>query len=154
MYVAVLERAMDSLTEKARASTEKARSAPQKIEKLKDALMSFVRHKKNFFRLYFITRFEVLPYLDRTLAKRLESTTKGLDSLFHDIYEQGVKKGELSPGDPLTMGDIFFAQVIGLMLLKNAEILDPPLASIVNKATRFFIRNIMAGKRNPAERKN
>ncbi len=148
MYIAALERAMDSVADKVRTTTGKARSAPRKIEKLKDAFLSFVQQKKNFFHLYFVTRFEVLPYLDEELAERLSSTTRELDAIFHNIYEQGVKNGELHPGDPMSMGNIFFAQLIGLMLLKSAEMLEPPLPSLANTATEFFIANIKTEKGN------
>ena len=142
IYVAILERALDSLIAKSRESVAKARTSTQKIEKLKDVLLSFVQRKRNFFHLYFITRFEVFPYLDGKLRKRLESKTKEFDEIFHEIYREGVLKGELKPGDPLTLGDIFFAQILGLMLLNSAEILEPPLASSVAKATGFFLDNI------------
>lgn len=142
IYVAVLERALDSLIAKSRESVAKARTSAQKIERLKDVLLSFVQRKRNLFHLYFITRFEVFRYLDGKLRKRLESKTKEFDEIFHGIYREGVLSGELKPGDPLTMGDIFFAQILGLMLLNSAEILEPPLASSVDKATGFFLDNI------------
>jgi AcrR family transcriptional regulator len=139
---------MDSLADKVRTATGKAQSAARRIEKFKDVFLSFVQEKKNFFQLYFVTRFEVLPYLDEDLAQRLLATTRELDAIFHDIYEQGMNSGELRPGDPMSMGDIFFSQLIGLMLLKNAEMLEPPLPSLANMGTEFFIANIKTGKGN------
>ena len=154
IYVAALERAMDSMVDKVRTTTGRARSATRKIEKLKDAIVSFVQQKKNVFHLYFVTRFEVLPYLDEKLAKQLSSTVTNLDAIFHNIYEQGVESGELQPGDPMSMGDIFFSQLIGLMLLKSTELLEPPLPSLADTATKFFIANIKVekGSRNKGKR--
>ncbi len=146
IYVAILERAMDSLIADARESVGKARTAKKRIQRLKDALLSFVRKKENFFRLYFITRFEVFPHLDRKLAEILRAKTNELDSIFHEIYEIGARSGEFEPGDPLSMGDIFFAQIIGLMLLNDTAILEPPLTAIVNKATNFFLDNVASNK--------
>ena len=153
IYVAILERAMDSLIADARASVAGARTAARKIERLKDALLAFVGAKKNIFHLHFITRFEVLPNLDEELARRLEVKRKKLEGIFHDIYREGVKRGELRPGSPLAMGDIFFAQIVGLMLFNSAKILEPDLAASVNKATRFFLDNIRTKKKPGATRK-
>jgi len=152
IYVAIVERALDSMIARSRESVARARNSAQKIEKLKDVLLSFVQRKRNIFHLYFITRFEVFPYLDGGLRKRLESKIREFDELFHDIYREGIVKGELKPEDPLIMGDIFFAQIVGLMLLNSAEILEPPLASIVAKATGFFLDNI--GARSEGRRMN
>jgi AcrR family transcriptional regulator len=144
IYVAILERAMDSLIQETGDSIQEADGAPERIKILKDVLLSFTRHRQNFFHLYFITRSEVLPYLDKKLAKRLERKTKEFESIFHDIYRAGVKRGELKHGDPIAMGDIFFAQIIGLMLLNSTEALEPPLTDNVNQATQFFLDNITA----------
>ena len=145
IYVAILERAMDVLIKEARDSVEGAKGAPNKIEKLKDTLLFFAQFRENFFHLYFITRSEVMPSLDRKLANRLERKSKAFDDIFHDIYREGVKRGELKRADPLAMGDIFFAQIMGLMLLNSTETLEPPLAQNVNQATEFFLENIIAG---------
>jgi AcrR family transcriptional regulator len=154
IYVAILERAMDILIQETRNSVKSAECAGVKIEKLKDALVSFARYRQNFFHLYFITRSEVMPYLNRDLAKRLEKKTKEFEGIFHRIYQKGVKEGELRPGDPLAMGDIFFAQIIGLMLLNSTEILEPPLAENVNQATKFFLENVtVSEKETPRPKK-
>lgn len=145
IYVAILERAMDVLIADAANATEAAAAATEKIEGLKDALLAFMQRKQNFFRLYFVTRCEVTPYLGEKLSRRLEMKSKQLESVFHEIYREGVASGELKPADPVAMGDIFFAQIIGLMLLNTTEKLEPPLADNVNKATRFFLDNIRAG---------
>jgi len=147
IYVAILERAMDTLISESRDSVDSAEGAEYKIVKLKDALLSFARYRQNFFHLYFITRSEVMPYLNRKLAKRLELKTKEFEGIFHSIYRKGAREGELRPGDPLAMGDIFFAQIIGLMLLNNTEILQPPLAENINQATRFFLENIAINRK-------
>ncbi len=146
MYVAALERAMDSFVDEVCTATGKARSATREIEKLKDAVLSFFQKRGNVFRLYFVTRFEVLPNLDEKLAKRLSTTIRKLDTVFHNIYERGVERGELHPADPMSMGDIFFSQLIGLLLLKSTEMLEPPLPSLAKTATEFFIVNIQAEK--------
>lgn len=143
IYVAILERAMDSLIAHVRKAISKAGNAIGKIEALKDCLLSFAL-KRNTFFLYFITRFEVTPYLDEELTSRLERKTKALDGIFHGIYREGVEKGELQPRDPAAMGDIFFAQIIGLSILNETEKLDPPFEANVNQATRFFLENIKA----------
>lgn len=152
IYVAILERAMDSLISRARASVARARSAAGKIEQLKDSLLAFVQNRRNIFRLHFITRFEVLPHLDEELAKRLDAKIKELDGIFHEIYEEGVKAGEFRPDDPLAIGDIFFAQIIGLMLFSSTQILATDLAASVNKATRFFLENIRPKNAAPCKR--
>ena len=146
MYVAALERAMDSFVDGVCRATGKARSSTREIEKLKDAILSLFQQQENVFRLYFVTRFEVLPNLDEKLTERLLTTTKKLDIVFHDIYERGVERGELHPADPMRMGDIFFSQLIGLLLLKSTEMLEPPLSSLANTATEFFIANVKAEK--------
>lgn len=142
IYVAILERAMDSLIADTREEIVKVGTAAGKIEKLKDLLLGFAQDRKNIFHLYFITRFEVLPNLDASLAQRLKSKLRGLDNVFYEIYEEGVENGEFQSGDPATLGDIFFAQIIGLMLLNSTEILEPDLTAMVNKATLFFLENI------------
>ena len=97
---------------------------------------------ETIFRLHFITRFEALPNLDAGLKRRLETKLKELDEVFYEIYEEGICRGEFKPGDPVTMGDIFFAQIIGLMLFSSTQILEPDLTASVNKATMFFLENI------------
>lgn len=150
IYVAILRRAMDVLIKEAGDSVERAEGAGHKIETLKDALLAFAQRRQNFFHLYFITRSEVLPYLDKKLAKRLERKTKAFEGIFHDIYREGVEQGELKPGDPVAMGDIFFAQIIGLMLLNSTEALEPPLADNVNQGTKFFLKSITTERRERA----
>ncbi len=147
IYVAILERAMDALTKEAVDSVEQVKGAGRKIEMLKDTLLSLAQRRQNFFHLYFITRSEVVPSLDKKLARRLERNTKEFEGIFHDIYRDGVEQGELKPGNPVAMGDIFFAQIIGLMLLNSTEVLEPPLADNVNQATKFFLDNIMTRRK-------
>ncbi len=147
IYVAIVERAMDSLVADARESVARARAAARKIERLKDALLAFVRDHENIFRLHFVTRFEALPNLDAGLKRRLETKLKKLDEIFYEIYEEGITTGEFTPGDPVTMGDIFFAQIIGLMLFNSTQILGPDLTASVNKATTFFLENIKRNNR-------
>ncbi len=147
IYVAIVERAMDALVADARAEVVRARTAARKIERLKDALVAFAQDHENAFRLHFITRFEALPNLDEGLKRRLETRLNKLDEIFYEIYEEGTASGEFMPGDPVTMGDIFFAQIIGLMLFKSAQILEPDLTASVNKATMFFLENITKNDR-------
>ncbi|MBI5118449.1 TetR/AcrR family transcriptional regulator [Candidatus Poribacteria bacterium] len=142
IYVSILERAMDSLVAEARKATSQASTASAKIEALKDTLLSFVRRRQAFFHLYFITRSEAGPYLGDDLANRLESKTKELDNIFHDVFREGVAKGEFDPRDRMAMGDIFFAQIIGLVMLNKTETLNPPLEANVNQATSFFLDSI------------
>ena len=114
IYVAILGRAMDSLIAAARRASSEDRSAAERIEDLKDILLSFFRNRQTLFHLYFITRYEVSPYLGSDLAERLERKTKELDAIFHALFREGVRKGEFQPRDPVMMGDIFFAQIVGL----------------------------------------
>ena len=46
-----------------------------------------------------------------------------------------------------------FSQLIGLLLLKSTEMLEPPLSSLANTATEFFIANIKAEKGSRDKRK-
>ncbi|MBI4832450.1 MAG: TetR/AcrR family transcriptional regulator [Candidatus Lindowbacteria bacterium] len=153
IYVAILERAMDALIAEARESTAGASGAVRKIEDLKDAMLSFLERRKNAFHLYFISRSQALPYLDEKLAKRLQKKTREFEEIFHDIYREGVKQDELKPADPLAMGDIFFAQIIGLMLLNSTEKLEPPLRANVDKATSFFLGNITTHRKQEVNKK-
>ncbi len=147
IYVAIVERAMDSLIVDTRESVAGARTAARKIERLKDALLAFVQEHENIFRLHFITRFEALPNLDVGLKRRLEAKLKELDEVFYEIYEEGIDAGDFKAGDPVTIGDIFFAQIIGLMLFNSTQILEPDLTASVNKATIFFLENIKKNNR-------
>ncbi len=142
MYVAILDRAMDAFVAETREEVAKVGTAAGKIKKLKDLLLAFAQDRKNIFHLYFITRFEVLPNLDASLAERLKSKLRELDKVFYEIYKEGAENGEFQSGDPATLGDIFFAQIIGLMLFNSTEILEPDLTAMVNKATSFFLENI------------
>ncbi len=142
IYVAILGRAMDSLISEARKAASEDRSAADRIEGLKDVLLTFFRNRQALFHLYFITRYEVSPYLDSDLAERLERKTKELDAIFHRLFREGVKKGEFQPWDPVMMGDIFFAQIIGLFMLNKTERLEPPLSANLEQATRFFLDSI------------
>lgn len=144
IYVAILERAMESLISDAKKSVAAAQEATARIERLKDAILSFVRRRQAFFHLYFITRSEVVPNLDKGLANRLHLKTKDLESVFHEICREGIEKGELRACNPVAMGDIFFAQIIGLVMMNKTEELDPPLTANVEQATRFFLDGIRA----------
>lgn len=151
IYVAILERAMDSLIVDTAKATKQVDDAPEKIDKIRDTLLAFLYQKQNFFHLYFITRAEVLPSLGKDHAKRIEKKTKEFEKIFHDIYLDGADKGVLKPGDPLALGDIFFAQIIGLMLLNRTEQLEPPLTANVNQATRFFLENVVVNDNKSVE---
>ena len=142
IYVAIVERAMEALSANARESTAGAPTAARKIERLKDTLLAFAQNHENIFRLHFVTRFEAFPNLDADLRARLEAKIAELDDVFYEIYEEGIRAGEFIPGDPVIIGDIFFAQIIGLMLFNSAQIMEPDLTARVNKATMFFLENI------------
>jgi AcrR family transcriptional regulator len=142
IYAAILVRAMDQLVSEAESSTVEAEGAAAKIHNLKDAILSFIRRRPAFFHLYFITRFEVIPDLDGELAEQLEQETKRLERIFHEIYREGVSNAELRECDPMAMGDIFFAQIVGLLMMSRTETLEPPLAANVDQATDFFLDGI------------
>jgi AcrR family transcriptional regulator len=151
IYVAILDRAMESLISDAKESVATAREATTRIERLKDAMLAFVRQRQAFFHLYFITRSEVVPNLNGGLAHQLQLKTKQLEGIFHEICREGIEKGELRPCDPVAMGDIFFAQIIGLVMMSKTEELDPPLTTNVERATSFFLDGIKASQKDGSE---
>lgn len=143
IYVATVERGMDYLIATAKESVRQGTNAREKIQKLREAIVSVVSQRQNFFRLYFITRFEVFPYLSPELAERLQSKTYEMDSIFHGIFHEGVATGEFREDDHMVCGDIFFGQIIGLMLLNSTEKLERPWTECLEKATDLLIESLL-----------
>ncbi len=117
IYLCILERYTDHLIERSREATQGAETVPDKVRAFLGVLRSLMREKPAFFALYFIERHQVEPRLPAELKIRLNTRRRALENIFRDFYRDGVERGEVRNIGFKEASNLFFAQVMGMMLL-------------------------------------
>jgi len=117
MYLHIMERYTEPLTERLKQATEDAPTVPDKIRAFLDELRKMKREKSNFFELYFIQRHQVEPRLPDELRTQLNAKRRRLENVFREFYREGVEKGEVRAIRFKDASNLFFAQIMGMMLL-------------------------------------
>jgi AcrR family transcriptional regulator len=117
IYLHILERYTEPLTERLKKATEDAPTVPEKIRAFLDELRKMKSEKSNFFELYFIQRHQVEPRLPEELRTQLNAKRRRLEDVFREFYREGVEKGEVRAIRFKDASNLFFAQIMGMMLL-------------------------------------
>lgn len=117
IYLHILERYTDPLTDRLREATARAATVAEKIRAFLDELRKMKKERSNFFELYFIQRHQVEPRLSEALRTELNEKRRRVENVFREFYEQGVEKGEARAIRPKDASNLFFAQIMGMMLL-------------------------------------
>lgn len=117
IYLHILERYTEPLTERLQKATADAPTVPDKIRAFLDELRKLKKEKSNFFELYFIQRHQVEPRLPDELRTQLNAKRRKLENVFREFYREGIKKGEVRHIRYKDASNLFFAQIMGMMLL-------------------------------------
>ncbi len=117
IYLHILERYTEPLTERLEQATADAPTVPDKIRAFLDELRKMKSEKSNFFELYFIQRSQVEPRLPDDLRTQLNAKRRRLENVFREFYREGVEKGEIRAIREKDASNLFFAQIMGMMLL-------------------------------------
>ena len=117
IYLHILERYTEPLTDRLKKATEDAPTVPEKIRAFLDELRKMKSEKSNFFELYFIQRHQVEPRLPDELRTQLNAKRRRLENVFREFYREGVEKGEVRAMRFKDASNLFFAQIMGMMLL-------------------------------------
>ena len=117
IYLCILERYTDLLTERVLTATADSVPVPDKIRAFLEEIRKISREKSNFFELYFIQRHQVEPRLSTELRAQLNAKRRELENVFRDFYRQGIERGEVRNINVKDASNLFFAQITGMMLL-------------------------------------
>ncbi len=117
IYLRVLERYTDQLTDRVRAAAATAETVRDMVTSFLEVLRRFIKEKPAFFALYFIQRHQVEPGLPPELKIELNSRRRMLENVFRDFYRRGIEKGEVRDIGVKDASNLFFAQIMGMMLL-------------------------------------
>ena len=117
IYLCILERYTDLLTERVLTATADSVPVPDKIRAFLEEIRKISREKSNFFELYFIQRHQVEPRLSTELRAQLNAKRRELENVFRDFYRQGIERGEVRNINVKDASNLFFAQIAGMMLL-------------------------------------
>jgi AcrR family transcriptional regulator len=117
IYLHILDRYTDPLTDRLEEATAAVPTVTEKIRAFLDELRRMKREKPNFFELYFIQRHQVEPRLPVELRAELNAKRRRLESVFREFYRRGSEKGEVRPIRFKDASNLFFAQIMGMMLL-------------------------------------
>ena len=117
IYLHILERYTDPLTERLEQATAAVPTVSEKIRAFLDELQKMKREKPNFFELYFIQRHQVEPRLPVELRAHLNAKRRRLEEVFREFYRKGAEKGEVRAIRFKDASNLFFAQIMGMMLL-------------------------------------
>ena len=141
IYLHLLERYTDLLIHRVREATANAPSVPEKIRAFLEEIRAMIKLKPNFFALYFIQRHEVEPRLSAELRTRLNAERRHLENVFRDFYQVGIEKGEVRNIRVKDASNLFFAQIMGMMLLHEyyEEEFDVTLDEHLDKSLQLYI---------------
>jgi len=117
IYLHILERHTDPLTDRLEQATDAVPTVSEKISAFLDELRKMKREQPNFFELYFIQRHQVEPRLPIDLRAHLNAKRRRLEDVFREFYRKGVEKGEVRAIRFKDASNLFFAQIMGMMLL-------------------------------------
>ena len=141
IYVNILERYTDVLVERLSEATRNPVTTIDKIRAFLEELRKMIRMKPNFFELYFIQRHQVEPRLSRELKTQLNTKRRNLENVFRDFYRQGVERGEVRELGVKDASNLFFAQIMGMMLLHEyyGEEFDVTLDEHLDKSLQLYL---------------
>ncbi len=117
VYARILERYTDGLIERVTLAMESKTTVRDKIAAFVGEMRSVAKDTPNFFELYFIERHQLEPRLPSDMKIRLNKKRKKLENVFRDVYQEGVRKGEVRDIRAKDASNLFFAQIMGMMLL-------------------------------------
>ena len=117
IYLRILDRYGDLLTERVTRATAGSCPVPEKISRFLEEFRLVNREKPNFFSLYFIQRQQVEPRLSADLRAQLNAKRRKLENVFRDFYREGIERGEVRDIGVKDASNLFFAQITGMMLL-------------------------------------
>jgi AcrR family transcriptional regulator len=117
IYLHILERHTDRLTDRLEQATAAVPTVSEKIRAFLDGIRDMKRENPNFFELYFIQRHQVEPRLPAALREHLNAKRRRLEDVFREFYRKGVEKGEVRAIRFKDASNLFFAQIMGMMLL-------------------------------------
>lgn len=144
MYLRILERYTDQLTERLRGATKTEATVPDKVKAFLEVLRRMMKEKPAFFGLFFIQRHQVEPWLPPELKAQFSARRKMLENVFRDFYKEGVEKGEVRDMSVKDASNLFFAQIIGMMLLYEyyEEEFDVTLDEQLDKSLQLYLEFI------------
>jgi AcrR family transcriptional regulator len=144
IYLLLLERYTDALTERLRTATGHKAAVRDKIKAFLEEMREMIREKPNFFALYFIQRHEVEPRLSPELRDHLNARRREIENIFRDFYAEGLERGEVRDIRPKDASNLFFAQITGMMLLHQyyREEFDVTLDDHLDKSLELFLEYI------------
>ena len=147
IYLLLLERYTDMLTDRLRVATGKPPKVTDKITAFLEEMRELIKEKPNFFALYFIQRHEVEPRLSPELRDHLNARRREIENIFRDFYREGVKKGEVRDIRPKDASNLFFAQITGMMLLHQyyREEFDVTLDDHLDKSLELYLEYVNKG---------
>ena len=141
IYLQILDRYGDLLTERVTRATSDSSPVPEKIGRFLEEIRQIIREKPNFFSLYFIQRHQVEPRLSAELRARLNAKRRRLEDVFRDFYRQGIERGEVRDISVKDASNLFFAQITGMMLLHEyyGSEFDVTLDEHLDKSLRLYL---------------
>jgi AcrR family transcriptional regulator len=144
IYLGILERYTDKLTERLREATAKADTVPDKVRAFLEVFRQTMKEKPAFFVLYFIQRHQVEPGLSPGLKAELNAKRRMLENVFRDFYKKGIERGEVRKIGFKDASNLFFAQVMGMMLLHEyyEEEFDVTLDEHLDKSLQLYLEFI------------
>jgi AcrR family transcriptional regulator len=141
IYLQILDRYGDLLTERVTRATADSSPVPEKIGRFLEEIRQIIKEKPNFFSLYFIQRHQVEPRLSAELRGRLNAKRRKLEDVFRDFYRQGIERGEVRDINVKDASNLFFAQITGMMLLHEyyGDEFDVTLDDHLDKSLRLYL---------------
>jgi AcrR family transcriptional regulator len=141
IFLRILDRYGDLLTERVTRATADSSPVPEKIGAFLEEIRLIIREKPNFFSLYFIQRHQVEPRLSAELRVGLNAKRRKLEDVFRDIYRQGIERGEVRDISVKDASNLFFAQITGMMLLHEyyGGEFDVTLDEHLDKSLRLYL---------------
>jgi AcrR family transcriptional regulator len=141
IYLRILDRYGDLLTERVTRATGGSAPAPVKISRFLEEFRLINKEKPNFFSLYFIQRQQVEPRLSAELRAQLNGKRRKLENVFRDFYREGIERGEVRDISVKDASNLFFAQITGMMLLHEyyEDEFDVTLEEHLEKSLRLYL---------------
>lgn len=154
IYLHILERYTDLLTERVREAASGSPTVPGKIRAFLDEIRRMIREKPNFFEMYFIQRHQVEPRLSAELKGRLNAKRRRLENVFREFYRRGIERGEVRRIRFKDASNLFFAQIMGMMLLHEyyGEEFDVTLEEHLEMSLQIyleFVEKVDAQRKEP-----
>ncbi|MEW6441410.1 MAG: TetR/AcrR family transcriptional regulator [bacterium] len=152
IYASILEKYTDELTDRIAGATAAAPSTEEKIRAFLDEMRRMKREKPDFFRLYFIQRHLVEPKLRPAQRAQLNAKRRKLENVFRDFYREGAARGEVRPIRIKDASNLFFAQIMGMLLLHEyyGDEFDVSLDEHLDQSLAMYLEYV--GKGNSKSR--